>query len=115
MSACIFDCSIPRLNGILEYQLAAEARRVSAAGDVAAAQTAAGAAETEYSRLQETKRLQDLYSEREQAKMEQLELQAKEYAEQVSFFLHFFLFIFLGYTRICLPHKNANYGNNNHF
>ena len=75
---------LSRYNRILEHQIAAEARRIQMAGDVSAGNTKAGKTEKDFNEAQESKRLQDLYMDKLQAQMEQMEQTLVEYQEQVS-------------------------------
>ncbi len=74
-----------RLNRVREAQLAMEARRVAAAGEVAAGDAGATKAEKDFREAQEQKRLQDMYVDKLQKQAEEMEQRAIEYQEQVCF------------------------------
>eukprot|EP00094_Tigriopus_californicus_P006577 TCALIF_06333-PA protein Name:"Similar to Ccdc40 Coiled-coil domain-containing protein 40 (Mus musculus)" AED:0.16 eAED:0.16 QI:0/0.5/0/0.66/1/1/3/0/818 len=69
-------------NQILYKQILFEARRVDAAGDVNASNTMAAKTAKDFNQIQEEKRLQDLYLDRLQQKIEDMERQSLEYREQ---------------------------------
>lgn len=72
-----------RLNRILLLQIRAEARRVDAAGNVGAGNTTLSKTEADFKTAQEMKKAQDMYMERMQETLEELEQRELEYSEQV--------------------------------
>jgi hypothetical protein len=70
-------------NAVLSGVITSEARRVQMAGGVGSSNTGASKAEEEYARMQEEKRLQDMYLEAVKGNVEEMEIRNREYQEQV--------------------------------
>lgn len=73
-------------NQTLYNQILFEARRVEVAGDVNASNTVAAKTAKDFTQIQEEKRVQDLYLDQLQQKIEDMERQSLDYREQVRIF-----------------------------